>query len=107
MSERNLGITVYGNGSNIREWLYVLDHCKAIDIISNKGRSGAMLDEKRPRKNVAHYEKLMTFVSDLLGHDQRYVIDPTKIMTELGWKSDENFDSGIVKTVDWYLKALI
>ena len=120
-------IPVYGNGSNIRDWLYVLDHCKAIDLIFHKGRSGetynvgghnernnlqilhkvcAVLDEKRPRKNGAKYEELMTFVSDRPGHDQRYAIDPTKIMTELGWKPDENFDSGIVKTVDWYLKNL-
>ena len=65
-----------------------------------------MLDEKRPRKNGAKYEELMTFVSDRPGHDLRYAIDPTKIVSELGWKPDENFESGIVKTVDWYLKTL-
>ena len=120
-------IPVYGNGSNIRDWLYVLDHCKAIDLIFHKGRSGetynigghnerdnlqilhtvcSILDERRPRKNGAKYEELMTFVSDRPGHDKRYAIDPTKIVTELGWKPDENFESGIVKTVDWYLKQV-
>ena len=120
-------IPVYGNGSNIRDWLYVLDHCKAIDLIFHKGRSGetynigghnerdnlqilhrvcSILDEKRPRKNGAKYEELMAFVADRPGHDRRYAIDPTKIVTELGWQPDENFDSGIVKTVEWYLARL-
>ena len=117
-------IPVYGNGSNIRDWLYVLDHCKAIDLIFHKGRSGetynigghnerdnlqilhrvcSILDKRRPRRNGAKYEELMNFVSDRPGHDKRYAIDPTKIVTELGWNPDENFDSGIEKTVDWYL----
>ena len=120
-------IPVYGNGANIRDWLYVLDHCKAIDLIFHKGRSGetynigghnerdnlqilhkvcGILDEMRPRRNGAKYEELMTFVADRPGHDRRYAIDPTKIVTELGWKPDENFDSGIVKTVEWYLEKL-
>ena len=120
-------IPVYGNGSNVRDWLYVLDHCKAIDLIFHKGRSGetynigghnerdnlqilqkvcSILDAKRPRSNGKKYAELMTFVTDRPGHDQRYAIDPTKITTELGWKPDENFESGIVKTVDWYLKKL-
>ena len=120
-------IPVYGNGSNIRDWLYVLDHCKAIDLVFHTGRSGetynigghnernnlqildtvcAILDERRPRANGKKYAELKTFVSDRPGHDQRYAIDPTKIVTELGWKPDENFESGIVKTVDWYLKKL-
>ena len=120
-------IPVYGNGANIRDWLYVLDHCKAIDLIFHKGRSGetynigghnerdnlqilhkvcGILDEMRPRANGAKYEELMTFVADRPGHDRRYAIDPTKIVTELGWKPDENFDSGIVKTVEWYLEKL-
>jgi len=120
-------IPVYGNGSNIRDWLYVLDHCKAIDLIYHTGRSGetynigghnernnlqildkvcAILDERRPRATGKKYAELKTFVSDRPGHDQRYAIDPTKIVTELGWQPDENFESGIVKTVDWYLKKL-
>ena len=120
-------IPVYGNGSNIRDWLYVLDHCKAIDLVFHTGRSGetynigghnernnlqildtvcAILDERSPRANGRKYAELKTFVSDRPGHDQRYAIDPTKIVTELGWKPDENFESGIVKTVDWYLKKI-
>ena len=117
-------IPVYGNGSNIRDWLYVLDHCKAIDLIFHNGRCGetynigghnekdnlqilhavcTILDEYCPRRNGATYESLMTFVSDRPGHDQRYAIDPAKIVVELGWHPDENFESGIVKTVEWYL----
>ena len=120
-------IPIYGNGANIRDWLYVLDHCKAVDLIFHTGRSGetynigghnerdnlqilhkvcGILDEMRPRKNGAKYDDLMTFVADRPGHDKRYAIDPTKIVTELGWKPDETFDSGIVKTVEWYLKKL-
>ena len=121
-------IPVYGNGANIRDWLYVLDHCKAIDLIFHKGRSGetynigghnerdnlqilhrvcGILDDMRPRRNGAKYEELMTFVADRPGHDRRYAIAPTKIVAELGWKPDENFDSGIVKTVEWYVKKLV
>ena len=93
---------VYGNGSSIRDWLYVLDHCKAIDLILHKGRSDetynvashnernnlqilhkvcSILYERRPRKKGATYEEFMTVVSDRPGHDQRYAIDPTKIIT--------------------------
>lgn len=118
-------IPIYGNGANVRDWLYVLDHCKAIDLIFHQGRSGetytigghneysnlqilrrvcCILDTRHPRANGRRYEELTTFVADRPGHDQRYAIDPTKIMTELGWRPQENFDSGIVKTVDWYLK---
>ena len=120
-------IPVYGNGSNVRDWLYVLDHCKAIDLVFHKGRSGenynvgghnerdniqilntvcAILDERRPRANGQNYAELMTFVADRPGHDKRYAIDPTKIVTELGWQPDEDFESGIRKTVDWYLAKL-
>ena len=120
-------IPVYGNGSNIRDWLYVLDHCKAIDLVFHKGRSGetynigghnerdniqilnsvcCILDELRPRAGGKKYAELMTFVSDRPGHDRRYAIDPTKIVTELGWKPEETLETGLVKTVDWYLKKL-
>ncbi len=102
----------------------MLDHCKAIDLIFHEGRSGetynigghnerdniqilnkvcGILDQRHPRANGKKYSELMTFVTDRPGHDLRYAIDPTKIVTELGWQPDENFDSGIVKTVDWYL----
>lgn len=118
-------LPIYGKGENVRDWLYVLDHCKAIDLIFHTGKAGetynigghnernnitivkticALLDERRPRKNGQKYADLITFVQDRAGHDFRYAIDADKITKELGWKADENFDTGIVKTVDWYLK---
>ena len=118
-------LPIYGQGINVRDWLYVLDHCKAIDLIFHKGKSGEtynigghnernniaivktickLLDEMQPRTDKHSYEELITFVSDRPGHDLRYAIDPTKIVSELGWKSDETFDTGIIKTVKWYLK---
>ena len=117
-------IPVYGNGSNIRDWLYVLDHCKAIDLIFHTGIAGEtynvggrnernnltivetickILDEKHPRKNGKKYNELISFVADRAGHDFRYAIDATKLEKELGWHADETFDTGIVKTVEWYL----
>ena len=117
-------IPIYGNGQNVREWLYVLDHCKAIDLIYHQGRSGetynigghneknnleivdavcAILDAKAPRADGLSYKQQITFVADRPGHDLRYAIDAAKLTNELGWKADENFASGIVKTVDWYL----
>jgi dTDP-glucose 4,6-dehydratase len=119
-------IPIYGDGKNIRDWLYVLDHCKGIDLVFHKGKSGetyniggrnernnlqivdritSILDQKRPRKNGKSYKELLTFVPDRLGHDRRYAIDATKIESELGWKAEENFDSGILKTVEWYLNG--
>lgn len=116
-------IPIYGDGKNIRDWLYVLDHCKGIDIAYHNGISGetyniggrnertnlqivdricSLLDEIVP-KNVSYKEQIK-FVQDRAGHDRRYAIDATKIENKLGWKADENFDSGIVKTVKWYLK---
>lgn len=118
-------LPIYGTGQNVRDWLYVLDHCKAIDLIFHKGKAGetynigghnernnieivhricAILDEKRPRADGAKYADLITFVQDRAGHDFRYAIDASKIERELGWKADETFDTGIVKTVEWYLK---
>ena len=116
-------IPIYGDGKNIRDWLYVLDHCKGIDLAYHKGRSGEVyniggrnernnnyiankiceiLDELKPNENS--YKDLINYVEDRAGHDRRYAIDATKIETELGWKADENFESGIVKTIQWYLK---
>ena len=117
-------IPVYGTGKNIRDWLYVIDHCKAIDLIYHKGKSGEtyniggrnektnlqivniicnIMDIKSPRK-TDKYSNLICFVKDRPGHDLRYAIDASKLETELGWKAEGNFDSGIVKTVEWYLR---
>jgi len=116
-------IPIYGDGKNIRDWLYVLDHCKGIDLVYHTGKEGnvynvggrnertnlqivdaicSILDEKVP--HAKSYKELITFVEDRAGHDRRYAIDATKLETELGWKADENFESGIVKTVEWYLE---
>ena len=121
-------IPIYGDGKNIRDWLYVLDHCKGIDLVYHTGKSGEVyniggrnertnlqivnticeiLDEVYPIKNnskLSSYKSLITFVEDRAGHDRRYAIDATKLENELGWKADENFNSGIVKTVEWYLE---
>ena len=157
-------IPIYGDGKNVRDWLYVLDHCKGIDLAFHQGKSGEtyniggrnertnlqivhticeLLDkmspfvhkskplprhsEPLPRHserseestpntntessplaqndvNKKSYKDLITFVEDRAGHDRRYAIDATKIETELGWKADEDFESGIVKTIEWYLK---
>ena len=120
-------LPVYGKGINVRDWLYVLDHCKAVDLIFHKGVSGEtynigghnernnitivnticeILDKEVPRQDGKSYKELITFVTDRAGHDLRYAIDPDKIVNELGWKPDETFDTGIVKTVDWYLKQM-
>ncbi|MCQ2966584.1 MAG: dTDP-glucose 4,6-dehydratase [Alphaproteobacteria bacterium] len=125
LNEQNLPI--YGDGKNIRDWLYVLDHCKAINLIYHTGKMGEtyniggrnerdnitivtticrLLDARKPRANGKKYEELITFVKDRAGHDRRYAIDATKLETELKWKADENFDTGIVLTVDWYLKDM-
>jgi dTDP-glucose 4,6-dehydratase len=124
-------IPIYGDGKNIRDWLYVLDHCKGIDIVYHTGKEGnvyniggrnertnlqivdaitTILDEKVPLNSeprtcsgLNSYKELITFVEDRAGHDRRYAIDATKLENELGWRADETFDTGIVKTVEWYL----
>ena len=117
-------IPIYGDGKNVRDWLYVLDHCKGIELAFKKGKAGetyniggrnernnlyivdkvcSILDEMKPKASGSYKEQI-TFVKDRPGHDLRYAIDATKIETELGWKADENFESGIVKTVGWYLE---
>ncbi|WP_136467630.1 dTDP-glucose 4,6-dehydratase [Flagellimonas onchidii] len=121
-------IPIYGDGSNIRDWLYVLDHCKGIALAYEKGVSGEtyniggrnernnlyiaqtvcdLLDQKHPRPEGASYKDLITYVKDRAGHDFRYAIDASKIENDLGWEADENFESGIDKTIDWYLNKFI
>lgn len=118
-------IPIYGDGKNVRDWLYVMDHVKGIDLAFQNGKAGetyniggrnernnnqiaktvcSILDQLSPRKNGKPYSELITYVQDRAGHDKRYAIDATKIETELKWKADENFDSGIQKTVKWYLQ---
>jgi dTDP-glucose 4,6-dehydratase len=115
-------IPIYGDGQNIRDWLYVWDHCIGIKLVLDEGKLGEtyniggrnernnlyianticeLLDDLNP-KDVP-YKDQITFVTDRPGHDFRYAIDASKIENELGWKADENFESGILKTVEWYL----
>ena len=108
-------LPVYGTGENVRDWLYVEDHCKAIDLIIHKGREGEVYNVggHNERKNIdivrlickalGKSESLITFVADRKGHDMRYAIDPTKIHTELGWLPETKFEDGIQKTIQWYL----
>ena len=116
-------IPIYGDGTNVRDWLYVLDHCKGIDLVFNTGKAGetyniggrnernnlyivnticSILDEIKPADKS--YKDQITFVTDRPGHDFRYAIDASKVENELGWNADENFETGIKKTIDWYLK---
>ncbi len=108
-------LPVYGQGLNVRDWLYVEDHCKAIDLVVNNGRIGEVYNigghnEMRNIdivrlicKELGKPESLITYVTDRKGHDLRYAIDPTKIHNELGWLPETKFADGIVKTIDWYL----
>ena len=112
----NQKLPVYGNGKNIRDWLYVEDHCEAIDMVFHNGRAGERYNigghnEKRNidivkliLKHLNKSEDLIEFVEDRKGHDYRYAIDPTKIKNELGWEPKTKFEDGIIKTIDWYLK---
>lgn len=123
LSGKNLPI--YGDGQQVRDWLYVRDHCSAIRRVLEAGRLGEvynvggwnekanldvvktlcqLLDELSPRKDQESYSSQITFVKDRPGHDRRYAIDASKLHEELGWKPEETFESGIRKTVEWYLK---
>lgn len=118
-------IPIYGDGTNIRDWLYVMDHCSGIDLALNKGALGetyniggdnehtnlhiakhicGVLDTLLPKEDGGRYADLISFVSDRPGHDFRYAIDASKISDELGWNPKEDFESGIKKTVSWYLE---
>ena len=118
-------LPIYGEGNNIRDWLFVEDHCKAIDKVLIKGVIGEtyniggnneitnleivkkickLLDDLKPRKNNASYLDLISFVTDRPGHDFRYAIDSSKIKKQLNWDPQETFNSGILKTIKWYLE---
>lgn len=109
-------LPVYGKGENVRDWLYVLDHCKAIDLIIHKGTVGEVYNVgghnemanidivKLICKKLGKSEDLITYVADRKGHDLRYAIDPTKIHSELGWLPETKFADGIEKTIKWYLE---
>ncbi len=120
-----LPLPVYGKGSNVRDWLHVYDHCSAINKVLKLAAPGKSyniggnteisnievikticnyFDLIKPRKNGKKYDELITYVDDRPGHDFRYAVDSSKIKRELGWKPIENFDTGIRKTIDWYLK---
>ncbi len=117
-------LPVYGRGNNVRDWLYVMDHCRAIDTIFHRGTAGEtynvggnneqtnlaivrricmILDEKHPRSGGHAYADLITFVPGRAGHDFRYAIDAGKLRTQLGWTPQETFDTGLAKTIEWYL----
>ena len=117
-------LPVYGKGANVRDWLYVDDHARALEKVVTAGRPGAtyliggraertnlevveaicdLLDTRRPRPGGARHRDLITFVSDRPGHDRRYAIDPSTIERELGWEAEESFETGLAKTIDWYL----
>lgn len=122
---RGKNLPVYGDGKNVRDWLYVEDHCEAIRLVLENGKPGEtyniggnsektnmeivqtlcnILDEMHPREDGISYEKQITFVPDRPGHDRRYAIDASRIEQELGWKSKNTFASGIKRTVRWYLE---
>jgi dTDP-glucose 4,6-dehydratase len=117
-------LPVYGIGENVRDWLYVQDHCDAINMVIQKGTIGetynvggnneikniqivkdicTILDEVKPAESGKSYHQLITFVKDRPGHDFRYAIDSTKIKQDLGWQPKDTFETGIKKTLDWYL----
>jgi dTDP-glucose 4,6-dehydratase len=117
-------LPIYGDGQQIRDWLYVLDHCTAIQAVLNRGRTGetynvgglnecsnlsvvklicALLDARVPRADGLSYAEQITFVADRPGHDRRYAIDCSKIQRELEWRPAESFETGLAKTVDWYI----
>ena len=109
-------LPVYGEGLNVRDWLYVEDHCSAIDLIIHNGRVGEVYNigghnemrnidiVKLICKHLGKTEDLITYVTDRKGHDLRYAIDPTKIHKELGWLPKTKFADGIKLTIDWYLE---
>lgn len=121
-------IPIYGDGLNVRDWLFVLDHIKAIDLVFHNGKSGEtyniggknertniqiaqaickILDQLKPKRDQSSYSSQITYVKDRAGHDRRYAIDSAKIEINLGWKAEEDFDSGIIKTIEWYIERVL
>ena len=110
-----VSLPVYGDGLNIRDWIHVYDHCTAIDLVLNKGKSGEIynIGGNNEKTNIEIVElilhtlnkpkSLISFVEDRLGHDKRYAIDSTKIQTKLGWKTQYSFETGLKETIEWYL----
>jgi dTDP-glucose 4,6-dehydratase len=117
-------LPIYGDGQQVRDWLYVKDHCSAIRTVLEKGKLGetynvggwnemanldvvktlcGILDELKPKPDRTKYRSQITYVKDRPGHDRRYAIDATKLEKELGWRPQETFETGIRKTVEWYL----
>lgn len=116
-------VPVYGDGMNVRDWIYVADHCRAVDIVFHKGRAGGVynIGGRNEQRNIdivrmllamvagksgvpeAQLLKLISFVKDRPGHDRRYAIDPSKMEREFGWRPETSFEDGITKTVEWYL----
>jgi dTDP-glucose 4,6-dehydratase len=124
-AEQGKSLPIYGDGLNVRDWLYVEDHCKALSIVLKRGRVGevfnigghcertnleivkticSILDELLPESPYRPHESLITFVKDRPGHDRRYAIDSSKIENELGWRRVESFESGLRKTIEWYFE---
>ncbi|MFL6859023.1 MAG: dTDP-glucose 4,6-dehydratase [Allosphingosinicella sp.] len=123
---QGLPVPVYGRGDNVRDWLHVEDHARALEAVMRRGTVGrtyliggrsersnldvveaicAILDEMRPRPGGAPHADLIRFVEDRPGHDRRYAIDPSRIEAELGWRAQESFESGLARTVAWYLES--
>ncbi len=121
-SLKHINLPIYGDGKNVRDWLYVEDHCKAIDLVMNKGKEGEIYNIGGHNEYSNNYivktiistckqltdddlinEELIEYVEDRKGHDRRYGIDPTKISTELGWSPEITFEDGILSTIKWYI----